>query len=144
MLSKPHFYDLKIVEKHLDTFGHVNNATYLELYEEARWDLIDCHNYGLKHIQESGQGPVILRIDITFKAELKNRELIKIETYVKEVKNALVMTLEQKMIKADGTIASTATFDVGLFDLHKRKLIPPTKDWLHAIGVDENLIPAKA
>lgn len=144
MISKTHTYELKIVEKHLDTFGHVNNATYLELYEEARWDLIDLNGYGLKHIQEGGQGPVILNINISFKAELKNREIIKIETHVKEVKNPLVMSLEQVMIKSDGTIASTAIFDIGLFDLKKRKLIAPTSEWLEAIGVSEDILPKKA
>ena len=29
-------YDKTILEQHLDTFGHVNNAVYLSLYEEAR------------------------------------------------------------------------------------------------------------
>ena len=33
-------YEMLIKEKHLDTFGHVNNATYFELLEEARWDFI--------------------------------------------------------------------------------------------------------
>ena len=31
-------YPLLIKETYLDTFGHVNNATYLTLFEEARWD----------------------------------------------------------------------------------------------------------
>ena len=29
-----------ISEAHLDSFGHLNNARYLELFEQARWDLI--------------------------------------------------------------------------------------------------------
>ena len=33
-------YELVIKECHLDSFGHVNNAIYVQLYEEARWDFI--------------------------------------------------------------------------------------------------------
>ena len=40
MLGSVHEYALVIREQHLDTFGHVNNAKYLEILEEARWDLI--------------------------------------------------------------------------------------------------------
>ncbi len=40
-------YTIKILEHHLDTFGHVNNATYLEMYEEARWDLLNKNNSGM-------------------------------------------------------------------------------------------------
>ncbi len=37
MIGEAHEYHLLILEKHLDTFGHVNNASYLEILEEARW-----------------------------------------------------------------------------------------------------------
>ncbi|MDD0852374.1 acyl-CoA thioesterase [Halobacteriovorax sp. GB3] len=137
MLSELHEYELTILEKHLDTFGHVNNATYLELYEEARWDLISNRNFGLRDIQKAKIGPVILRIDIAYKAELRNREKIKIVTQTKEYKNKLVMVLEQKMVKEDGTVASSAMLEIGLFDLKERRLIVPTVEWLKAIGVSE-------
>ena len=47
MLGRVHDYQLVIREQHLDTFGHVNNAKYLEILEEARWDLITGNGYGL-------------------------------------------------------------------------------------------------
>ena len=43
-------YPLIIKEMDLDTFGHVNNARYLTLFEDARWDLITKNGYGLKKI----------------------------------------------------------------------------------------------
>ena len=45
-------YPVQIRERHLDTFGHVNNAKYLELYEEARWEIINSRGYDLKQIQK--------------------------------------------------------------------------------------------
>jgi hypothetical protein len=35
MLDHKHEYEALIHERHLDTFGHVNNAAYLEILEEA-------------------------------------------------------------------------------------------------------------
>ena len=63
-------YELTILEQHLDTFGHVNNAVYLTLYEEARWDFITKNNLGLKEILDKKIGPVLLDVQLTFKAEL--------------------------------------------------------------------------
>jgi YbgC/YbaW family acyl-CoA thioester hydrolase len=131
-------YELTILEHHLDTFGHVNNANYLSLYEEARWDFITKNNLGLKEILETKIGPVLLDLNLTFKSELKNREKIKIVSQARtEMRNKYVMLLDQKMIKADGKVASTLTISVGLMDLNARKLIGPTPEWLKALGLEE-------
>ncbi|MFT6071437.1 MAG: acyl-CoA thioester hydrolase [Bacteriovoracaceae bacterium] len=128
-------YPIRILEKHLDTFGHVNNATYLELYEEARWDFIERNGYGLKKIQETGIGPVILELKLKFKRELKNREEITITSVFKEMKNQKVMVLYQQMLKSDGSVASDLELEVGVFDLRKRSLINPDTGWLKSVGV---------
>ncbi|AUN98565.1 acyl-CoA thioesterase [Bacteriovorax stolpii] len=131
-------YELTILEQHLDTFGHVNNAVYLELYEEARWDFITKNKLGLKEILETKVGPVLLDLNLTFKAELKNREKIKIVSQARpEMRNKFVMILDQKMIKEDGKVASTLTLSVGMMDLAQRKLISPSTEWLHALGLEE-------
>ena len=129
----PWFYEVKIRESHLDTFGHVNNATYLSLYEEARWELVTLNGYGLKQVREKGQGPVILETTVKFLHEIGLREKIKITMETTEIKGK-IMRLKQRMHKEDGQIASEAEFVFGLFDLKTRKLIPPTPEWLKAIG----------
>lgn len=127
-------YELEVLGTHLDVFGHVNNSVYLQLYEMARWDFIEKNGFGLDVIRDLKQGPVILDLNLTFRAELKNRDLIKIESWPCGMKNKYVMKLGQRMIKKDGTEASTLDLSVGLFDLERRKLIPPTERWLNAIG----------
>ena len=142
MANPVYEYELTILEKHLDTFGHVNNAAYLTLYEEARWDFITKNNLGLKEILEKKVGPVLLDLNLTFKAELKNREKIKIISQARpEMRNKFVMVLDQKMIKEDGKVASTITLSVGMVDLAARKLIAPTKEWLNALGLEEFIEP---
>ncbi len=127
-------YPILIREYHLDTFGHVNNAAYLALYEEARWEIITQNGYGLKTVQERKQGPVILEINIKFQRELKLRERITIQTEFLEYEGR-IGKLKQQMIKEDGSIASEAVFTVGLFDLEKRRLIEPTPEWRKAVGL---------
>ena len=130
-------YKKQILEHHLDTFGHVNNAVYLELYEEARWDFITEAGFGLDHVQETQIGPVILDITVNYKAELKNRENIIIESEYKGMKNSLVCSVYQTMTKEDGTLASEITLSIGVLDMKNRKLIKPSSEWLKAFGERE-------
>lgn len=135
-------YELTILEHHLDTFGHVNNAVYLELYEEARWDFITKNNLGMKEILETKIGPVLLDLNLTFKSELVNREKIKIISQARpEMRNKFVMLLDQKMVREDGKVASTLTISVGMMDLNARKLIAPNAQWLKALGLEEHVEP---
>lgn len=133
MKSEMFHYPITIKEVYLDTFGHVNNATYLVLFEEARWDLITQNGYGLNKIRESGIGPTILEIKMNFLKELRLREEIMIETQVVSYENK-VGTILQKMFRND-ELCCTAEFITALFDLNKRKIIAPTDEWLKAIGV---------
>ncbi len=135
-MNKPiHCYHFTVQETHLDVFGHMNHAVYLELFEEARWDLITVGGYGLKKILQEKIGPVVLEASIVYKKELAAREKILINTYSGEMKNKLVMTLNQEMLKENGDFAATLKLSVGLFDMQKRKLLLPTDDWLSAIGM---------
>ena len=128
-------YELVIKESHLDSFGHVNNAAYVQIYEEARWDFITKNGFGLEVIQKDQVGPVLLDLQVKFKREIKNREIIKIQSQTRELMNSKMMILEQKMIKSDGRIASEAVFTVGFFDMKLRKLIDASPSWLKAVGI---------
>ena len=128
-------YDVLIQEIHLDSFGHVNNAAYVMLYEEARWDFITKHGFGLDYIQKHQVGPVILDLNVRFKHELKNREWIKITSKVIEVVSPKILILEQQMINEESKISSEAKFTIGFFDLKARKLISASEEWLVAVGV---------
>lgn len=127
-------YELIIKEHHLDSYQHVNNAMYLSLYEEARWELISGRGYTYEKVHLTGQGPVILDVQLSFLRELKLREkiLITLEMLSYEGK---IFKLKQQMLKEDGKVASEATFTGAFFDLKSRKLILPNDEWLQAIGM---------
>lgn len=129
-----HEYEILIKESHLDTFGHVNNATYLMLFEEARWDIVHSRGYGLKKVQESKIGPTILEVNLQFRREVTVRERVKIRTSVLEQKGKITK-LTQIMFNEKGEEACVAVFTIGLFDLNQRKLIEPTPEWKYAIGL---------
>lgn len=134
-------YEFMVREAHLDTFGHVNNAEYLRLFEAARWDIITAGGYGLQEIKASGIGPVLLDVHLKFKKELKLRQRIRIETAFLE-QNAKIFKIFQKMINVEtGDIHSEAEYTAGIFDMIKRKLVSIPDDWRRAVSLD---VPPKS
>jgi len=125
-------YTLMIKENHLDTFGHVNNAAYLTLYEEARWDFITKNGYGLDVIQREQKGPVVLDVNLRFKRELKNRQLISIHSQSQDM-SSKIMKMKQVMINPEGEVASEALFTFGFMDMKLRKLVEMPQDWLNVV-----------
>ena len=122
-----------IIERHLDTFGHVNNATYLQILEEARWEFITARGFGLKQIRETGLGPTILECNIKFMKELRLRQTVTIEGQTISAEGKIA-TLTQWIYNEKRELCCEATFTIGLFDTKERKLVLPTPEWLHAIG----------
>ncbi|PJD91463.1 MAG: thioesterase [Legionella sp.] len=135
MIATKYTYRVLITESHLDTFGHVNNAIYLKLFEEARWDLLTNNHYGLERIQSSQMGPTVLEITLKFMKELRLREAIVIESQIRSYEGKIAI-LSQKMLR-DGELCCDAEFVMGFFDMKARKLILPTPEWLTAIGLCE-------
>jgi thioesterase III len=134
MPAKSHVYELTILERHLDTFGHVNNATYLEILEEARWDWITCGGYGLAEIKASKHGPAILECNVRFKRELLLRESIQVHTDLEEYRGKIAI-VRQVIRKPGAAVSCEARFTVGLFDTEARRLVEPTAAWLKAFGL---------
>lgn len=127
-------YPLLVREAHLDTFGHVNNATYFQVLEAARWEFITARGYGMEKIRESGLGPTILGFDnVRFLKELRLRQDVVIESqmlsYVKKIG-----VLRQDIVDTGGVKYFTSTLTLALFDTAIRKLVPPTPEWLQAVG----------
>jgi YbgC/YbaW family acyl-CoA thioester hydrolase len=134
MTNPTYSYDVLIRETYLDSFGHMNNAAYLVLFEEARWDFITKNGYGLEKVKELGRGPVVLELNLKFKKEIKLREKIKITMQLLETKGK-ISRFRQEMLKEDGTVATELELVFGLFDLKTRRLVDPTPAWNKAMGL---------
>ncbi len=117
----------------LDGYKHVNNARYLDLYEMARWDILDQSGLGQDYVHSRKIGPIIIEVTVRFSKELLPGEEILIKTASRR-KNDLVYFFDQEMINSKGETASRATFTSALFDLEKRKMVKADSNWLKAFG----------
>jgi len=61
-----HTTEIKVRGYHLDVFGHVNNARYLEFLEEARWAIFD-DKVNLEDLAREGYVFTVVNININYR-----------------------------------------------------------------------------
>lgn len=126
-------FPVVIQKQHLDAFNHMNNATYLQLFEEARWAILNNAGYTIERIQEIQLGPTILTVTVSFLREIRLGDHIIIQSQTIGHKKKVV-EFSQKMVRAE-EVCCEAVFTMGLFSLEKRKLVSPTNEWLSVLGL---------
>ena len=67
---------------HLDVYGHVNNARYLEFLEEARWAACDSKQDTLAWFMQQRYALTVNRIEIDYKRPAMMGEHLLVETAV--------------------------------------------------------------
>ena len=60
-----HCTHIKVRGYHLDMYGHVNNARYLEFFEEARWCFIE-ESINLRDWEKQGYAFLVVNININY------------------------------------------------------------------------------
>ncbi|MCP4292062.1 MAG: acyl-CoA thioesterase [bacterium] len=64
--SQPHQTVIKVRGYHCDFYGHVNNARYLEFFEEARWQYLEA-GMDLNYWKGRGLGFVVASVTVNYK-----------------------------------------------------------------------------
>ncbi len=127
-MANSHTYNLEVKEHHLDSFGHVNHAVYLEICEEARWQYCLENGISFEDIHREKIGPIILEANIKYKKEIKNREKIQILTSFTKVRNT-IFTIHHTVVKEDGKIGAEIEISAAIWDIKQRKIIYPPANW---------------
>jgi len=105
-----HSTTLSVRGYHLDVYGHVNNARYLEFLEEARWRFF-AEKGVIKEITGESLGMVVVNININYRRAALIHEELKITTELTRVGNKsfiirqviLLATTEDVIADTDGT-----------------------------------------
>lgn len=74
-----HQANFKIRTFHTDAFGHVNNARYLELLEEARWQFADSIQL-VEMLKQQELGFIIIDLRIRFREPVSEGDEISVAT----------------------------------------------------------------
>lgn len=110
---------------HCDAYGHVNNARYLEILEEARWDGLQ-HEGLLSRFEELGLQFFIVHIDISFKRAIPAGAEVEVHTSLHSIERKTVTFLQD--IVNNGELACRAHVKFVLFDVKQQKAVPVTSE----------------
>ena len=79
VLDTKYIYRFVVRGYELDSFGHVNNAVYLNYLEQARWEIIEQLGL-LEYFRETGSSLVVIENHIKYIHELNIFDRVYIET----------------------------------------------------------------
>ena len=115
---------VKVLGYHIDVFGHVNNARYLEFYEMERWD------WGEKYKIEPwlfahGIGMVAVNINVNYHLGAVLGDELSINGHLKSIGEKSIVFCQQITRERDGGIelVSDETMISVLIDLATHKSI---------------------
>ena len=89
----PYKYITEVRGYELDSFGHVNNAVYLNYNEQARWNILKESGY-LDDFLKSGMFLVVVETTIRYMRELKMFDMIEVTTTLKHESPYLIFYQE--------------------------------------------------
>lgn len=115
-----HTIEIKIRGYHIDVFGHVNNARYLEFLEEARWAAFD-NRVDLQEMNRQGLAFNVVNVNINFRHPAVMEDTLTIESEV--VKWGRRSATFRQVVKRKGSDIVVVDADVAfvIFDVNKRK-----------------------
>ena len=96
--------NVRVRNYHLDGYGHVNNARYLEFLEEARWTFFEEQGF-LSEID--GLMLVVVRIDIRYRRAAVDGDILRFEGRLKELTSRHII-LTQNIVLPSGKNAVEA------------------------------------
>lgn len=111
---------LRVRGYHLDGYGHVNNARYLEFMEEGRWDYFDQHPAMIKELHQAGRAFVVVNLNIDYLAAARHGDDLEIMTGIVDVGERSGLC-HHRIVRKDGTVIAQADLTFVLLDMRANK-----------------------
>lgn len=130
--------DIKVRGYHIDVFGHMNNARYLELMEEARWQYVEATNFGAL-LKANNWGFAVVNINITYKKPAFAGNILTFMIEVTRMGNSS-MTLQQNMyLKGTDTLIAQADVTFVVLNLANNRPVKITDELKDAFTIKETI-----
>ena len=118
-----HITEIKVRGYHLDLYGHVNHARYLEFLEDARWGLMESDG-SLEWFMRQGYALVVSRVDIRYLRPATMGEELRVETRLDRLLERAVVIVQRVVKAATGKLVAEAEVTVAV--LHNARAQPIT------------------
>ncbi len=117
-----HSIQIKIRGYHLDFYGHVNNARYLEFLEEARWAFLE-EGVDLGFWKDRGLGFVIAAVTINYRRPAGLDTVIEVRSQVKHLGGKSGVIHQDVVDSATGAAIADADVTFVIIDIETGKAV---------------------
>jgi thioesterase-3 len=123
---------IKVYPFHLDMYGHVNNARYLEFLESARWDFI-AENMDLRELEKLDITFLVVNININYRHPAILGHILEIHTGMSHISGKSAKVHQEIRIKGSDRIVADADITFVIIDNLSQKVLPIKGDILNII-----------
>ncbi|NWK77456.1 acyl-CoA thioesterase [Aquitalea sp. LB_tupeE] len=117
-----HETNIKVRGYHLDLYGHVNNARYLEFLEEARWTFFEERG-DLPWFLQSGLALVVVNINIDYRYPATMGDALAIATSVKTIGSRSAVMHQRVTLAGTDKVVAEADVTFVVFDAKQNKAV---------------------
>jgi len=125
---------LKVRTYECDSYGHVNNAVYLNYLEYGRMELLGAKGLSLERIKKKGVFIVIRRVEIDYKATAREGDELVVRTYLKGYTKMKGIFCQEILKKSDQTALVKANVTWVFTNLNGR-LVPIPEFFRNVLGL---------
>ncbi len=99
--------EIKVRGYHADFYGHVNNARYLEFFEEDRWAHLES-KIDLRKWAEKGLVFLVVNINVNYRKAVPVGETLIVTTRLEKIGNRSVVLKQEILVKESREVAADA------------------------------------
>ena len=118
-----HVARIKVRGYHLDFYGHVNNARYLEFLEEARWRMVEG-SASLREWRARGWAFLVVKVEINYRRPAVLDDELEIVSAVGHLGGRSGVIRQEVRRAADGATLADADITFVIMDVNTRKAMP--------------------
>ncbi|WP_111411682.1 acyl-CoA thioesterase [Billgrantia lactosivorans] len=115
---------LRVRGYHLDGYGHVNNARYLEFLEEGRWGYFDDRPELARHFASGNPALVAVNLNINYRQAAVGGDDLEVITRIAELGHRSARIHQEIRRIGDGQPIADADLTFVLFDVRNQQSMP--------------------
>ncbi|AOP33104.1 thioesterase [Leptospira tipperaryensis] len=121
LISKEFQYEIPVLWSQCDPNGHLNVGNFQVYLHEGRMVALEEAGLGYSKMREANIGPMILRSETDYKAEIRYPESILVTTRFGEFEGSRCKIFQKLIRKSDGKIACDSLSICIMFDFAKKR-----------------------
>lgn len=114
--------EIKVRGYHADFYGHVNNARYLEFFEEDRWAQLES-KIDLRRWLAHGLAFLVVNINVNYRKAVQVGETVCVRTDIDRINTKSVVLKQEILFKNSGEVAADALITFVIIDKSGRAVV---------------------